>query len=153
MIQTFGQNETPRNDPTSCHVLPTGTAATGSNAHITFSAPSAIATPATTVRYITCVSIYVSSLVAKATTVAVCVREVCAFLYFFGRMTKRGTPPKTLTKRGTLLFVDREVFDVHVVVVGINPTAQQDVCASTVHYSSYIHHHYSCMRTAKCPTA
>ena len=70
-----------------------------------------------------------------------------------GRMTKRGTPPpkkKTLTKRGTLLFVDREVFDVHV-VVGINPTAQQDVCASTVHYSSYIHHH--CIRTAKCPTA
>ena len=41
-------------------------------------------------------------------------------------MTKRGTPPKTLTKRGALLFVDREVFDVHI-VVGINPTAQQDV--------------------------
>ena len=56
-------------------------------------------------------------------------------------MTKRGTPPppkKTLTKKGTLLFVDREVFNVHV-VVGINPTAQHDVCASTVHYSSYIH--------------
>ena len=44
------------------------------------------------------------------------------------------TPPKkTLTKRGTLLSVDREVFDVHV-VVGINPTAQEDVCASTVHF-------------------
>ena len=58
---------------------------------------------------------------------------------------KRYTPHhKTLTKRGTLLFVDREVFDVHV-VVGINPTAQQDVCASTVHCSSHIHHH--CIRT------
>ena len=68
-----------------------------------------------------------------------------------GRMTKRGTPPpkkKTLTKRGTLLFVDREVFDVHV-VVGINPTAQQDVCASTVHFSSCIHHHY---QNSQCPT-
>ena len=49
-------------------------------------------------------------------------------------MTKMGyTLPKTLTERGTLLFVDREVFDVHV-VVGINPTAQLDVCASTVHF-------------------
>ena len=28
------------------------------------------------------------------------------------------------------------------VVVRINTTAQQDVCASTVHYSSHIHHHY-----------
>ena len=57
-------------------------------------------------------------------------------------------PPKKsrLTKRGTLLLVDRELYDVHV-VVGINPTAQQDVCPSTVHYSSYIHHH--CIRTAK----
>ena len=63
---------------------------------------------------------------------------------------KRVYPPKTLTKRGTLLFVDREVFYVHV-VVGINSMAQQDVCASTVHYSSYIHHH--CIRTAKRPTA
>ena len=43
-----------------------------------------------------------------------------------------GTPPKGLTKWGTLVFVDREVFDVHV-VVGISPTAQQDVCACTVH--------------------
>ena len=34
-----------------------------------------------------------------------------------GWMTKRGTPPKkTLTKRGTLFFVDREVFYVRVVV-------------------------------------
>ena len=67
-------------------------------------------------------------------------------------MTKRGTPPpQNFDKRGPLLFVDREVFNVHV-IVGINPTAQQDVCASTVHYSSYIHHHY-CIRTAKCPTA
>ena len=58
-------------------------------------------------------------------------------LFFRGRMTKRGTPLKTLTKRGALLFVDREVFNVHV-VVAINSTAQQDVCASTVHfYSSY----------------
>ena len=51
-------------------------------------------------------------------------------------MTKRGTPPpkkKTLTKRRTLFFVDREVSDVRV-VVGINPTAQQDMCASTVHF-------------------
>ena len=47
-----------------------------------------------------------------------------------GRMTKRGTPPQTLTKRGTLLFASGEVFDIHV-VVGINPTAQHDVCAST----------------------
>ena len=60
------------------------------------------------------------------------------------------TPPKkTLTKRGTLLFVDREVFVAHV-VVGINPTAQQDVCASTVHCSSHIHHY--CIRTAKRTT-
>ena len=52
-----------------------------------------------------------------------------------GQMTKRGTPPpKTLTERRKLLFVDREVFDVHV-VVGINPTAQQDVCASKEQYS------------------
>ena len=67
-------------------------------------------------------------------------------------MTKRGTPPppERLTKRGTLLLIDREVVDVHV-VVGINPTAQQHVCASTVHYSSHIHHH--CIRTAKRPTA
>ena len=55
-----------------------------------------------------------------------------------------------MTKRGALLFVDREVFDVHV-VVGINPMAQQDVCASMVHYSSHIHH--QCIRTAKRPTA
>ena len=69
-----------------------------------------------------------------------------------GRMKKRGTPhPKTLPERGTLLFVDREVFDVNV-VVGINPTAQQDACASTVQYSSYVHHH-CCIRTAKCPTS
>ena len=54
-------------------------------------------------------------------------------------MTKRGTPPQTWAKRGTLLFIDREVFDVHV-VVGINPTAQQDVCASTVHSSLHVHH-------------
>ena len=52
-------------------------------------------------------------------------------------MTKGVHPPKTLTKRGKLHFVDRQVFDVHV-VVGINPTAQQDVCASTVHYSSHM---------------
>ena len=47
------------------------------------------------------------------------------------------TLPKTLTERGTLLFVDREVFDVHV-VVGINPTAQLDVCASTVHFFFFL---------------
>ena len=35
-------------------------------------------------------------------------------------MTKRGPDQKTLTKRRTLLFVDREVFDIHV-VVGIDP--------------------------------
>ena len=70
--------------------------------------------------------------------------------YIFGRMTRRGTPPKTLTKRGTRIFVDGEVFDVHV-VVGITPTAQRDVCASTVHCSSYIHHH--CLRTAERLTA
>ena len=51
-------------------------------------------------------------------------------------MTKRGTPPQKVDKRGTLFFVDREVFDVHV-VVGINPTAQHDVFAATVYYSSY----------------
>ena len=69
--------------------------------------------------------------------------------FFLGQTAKRGTPPpKTLTKRGTLLLVDREVFDVHV-VVGINSTAKQDVCASTVHYYLYIHH---CIRTAKHPT-
>ena len=61
--------------------------------------------------------------------------EITAFT--LERMTKRGTPPqKTLKKWGTLLFVDREVVDVHV-VVGINPTAQQDICDSTVRYSSY----------------
>ena len=65
-------------------------------------------------------------------------------------MTKGGTPPKTMTKRGTRIFVDGEVFDVHV-VVGITPTAQRDVCASTVHCSSYIHHH--CLRTAERLTA
>ena len=43
---------------------------------------------------------------------------------------KKGYTPKTLTKRGTLLFPDDEVFDIHV-VVGINGTAQHDVC---VHY-------------------
>ena len=43
-------------------------------------------------------------------------------------------PKKTLTKRGTLLFADGEDFDVHV-VVGINPTAQHDICDSTVQYS------------------
>ena len=32
----------------------------------------------------------------------------------------------------------------------LNPTAQHDVCASTVHYSSYIRHH--CVRTAQRPT-
>ena len=64
-------------------------------------------------------------------------------------MTKRGTPPKTLTKRGTRIFVDGEIFDVHV-VIGIIPTAQQDVCAPTVHYSSYIHYF---LRTAERPTA
>ena len=64
---------------------------------------------------------------------------------------KRGyTPPQNIDKRGTPICVDGEVFDVHV-VVGITPTAQQDVCASTVHYSSYIHHH--CIRTAGRPTA
>ena len=62
---------------------------------------------------------------------------------------KRYTPPN-VDKKGKLFCVDREVFDVHV-VVGINPTARQDVCASTVHYSSYIRHY--CIRTAKCPTA
>ena len=60
---------------------------------------------------------------------------------------KKGTPPQKMTKRGTLLFVDREVFDVHV-VVGINPTAQQDVCASTVPFSLHIQHHCY-IRTAK----
>ena len=66
------------------------------------------------------------------------------------RWQKGVHPPKSMTKRGALLFVDREVFDVHV-VVGINPMAQQDVCASMVHYSSHIHH--QCIRTAKRPTA
>ena len=60
-----------------------------------------------------------------------------------------GTPRRNVGKRGTLLFVDREAFDVHV-VVGINSTAQQDVFASTVHYSSHIRHH--CIRTVKRPT-
>ena len=46
-------------------------------------------------------------------------------------MTKKGTSSKTLTKRGTLLFAGGECFDIHV-VVGINPTAQHGVCASTV---------------------
>ena len=59
-------------------------------------------------------------------------------------------PQKKLDKKGTLLFVNREVFYVHV-VVGINEMAQQDVCASTIHCSSYIHHH--CIRAAKRPTA
>ena len=67
-------------------------------------------------------------------------------------MTKRGTPPpQNFDKRGPLLFVDREVFNVHV-IVGINPTAQQDVCASTVHYSSYNIFTIT-IRTAKRPTA
>ena len=69
------------------------------------------------------------------------------------RVTKRGTPPppkKNDDKKGDTAFRRPQDFDVHV-VVGINPTAKQDVCASTVHYSSCIHHH--CIRTAKCPTA
>ena len=57
-----------------------------------------------------------------------------------GRRWKVVHPPKTLTKRGPLLVVNHEVFGVHVVVV-INPTAQSDVCAATVHYSLHIHHH------------
>ena len=60
--------------------------------------------------------------------------------YVFEADDKGVPPPKTLSNRGTLLF--GEVFVIHV-VVGINPTAQHDVCASTVHYSSYLHHHYS----------
>ena len=76
----------------------------------------------------------------------------CTYIYIrFGADAKKGVHPQNfLTKRGTLLFVDREVFDVHV-VVGINPTAQQDVCASTVHYVPYIHHHS--IRIAKRPPA
>ena len=70
--------------------------------------------------------------------------------FILGMMTKGVHAPKTLKKRGTLLFVDREVLDVHVVDC-INSTVQQDVCASTVHYPSYIH--YYCIRTAKRPTA
>ena len=77
---------------------------------------------------------------------------ICTHIYIrFGADAKKGVHPQNvLTKRGTLLFVDREVFNVHV-VVGINPTAQQDVCASTVHYSSSIHN--QCIRTAIRPTA
>ena len=63
-----------------------------------------------------------------------------------GRMKKRGTPPMTLTKKGTLLFTAFEIFDIHV-VVGISPTAQHDVCSSTVHDSLYMDHH-RCLRTA-----
>ena len=76
--------------------------------------------------------------------------ESYSYIHIWADDKKGYTPPKTLTKKGTLLLVDREVFDVHV-VAGINPTAQQDVCASMVHYSSYTHHY--CIRTAKCPTA
>ena len=46
-----------------------------------------------------------------------------------------------MTKRGTLRFAASEVFEIHV-VVGINLTAQHDLCASTVHHSSHIHHHH-----------
>ena len=75
---------------------------------------------------------------------------VLHIIFFRADDQNRYTPRKRLTKRGTPRFVVREIFDVHV-VAGINPTAQQDVCASAVHFSSYIHHHR--IITAKRPTA
>ena len=71
------------------------------------------------------------------------------------REQKKGVPPppqkkkKNIDKRGKLIFTDGGVFDIHV-VVGINQTAHHNVCTSTVHYSSYIHHH--CLRAAQSPT-
>ena len=41
-----------------------------------------------------------------------------------------------MTKRATLLFAGGDVFDI-IHVFGINPTAQHDVCAFTVLYSSH----------------
>ena len=80
-------------------------------------------------------------------------RSVVKAIFYFGRMTKRGIPPppRTLTKRGTLLFVDLDVFGVHV-VVGIDPTAQQ-VYALPRYTILHIFTITNCIRTAKRPTA
>ena len=45
-------------------------------------------------------------------------------------MTKRGTPPKNVDKKGDPAFHRPRGFRCNV-VVGINPTAQQDVCVRT----------------------
>ena len=53
-------------------------------------------------------------------------------------------------KKGVSAFAGGKLFDVHVAVC-INRPAQHDVCASSVHYSSYIPHR--CLRTGQRPTA
>ena len=70
-------------------------------------------------------------------------------LVLLGGWQKGVHPQKPSTKRGTLIFAGGEVFDIHV-AVGINLTAQHDVCAPTVHYSPYMHH--DCLLTAQRPT-
>ena len=59
-------------------------------------------------------------------------------IFFLREYDKKGYTAKDTDKKGDSDFVG-EFFDVHV-VVGTTPTVQQDVCASTVHYNSYVLH-------------
>ena len=68
-----------------------------------------------------------------------------------GGWQKGGTSPQKRWQKGGHCFSSTASFFYVHVVVGINPTAQQDVCASKVHHSSHVHRH--CIRTAKRPTA
>ena len=63
-----------------------------------------------------------------------------------GRMTKRGTPPTNIDKKGDTAFRRRRDFRRK-----CGRWYQSNGPTGCMHYSSYIHHY--CIRTAKCRTA